>query len=91
MADNTLGTFLKARRALVSPQDAGVRAYGRRRVPGLRRDELAALAGVSEPYLIRLEQGRDRRPSPQVLDALARALRLDDEGTGHLHALARRG
>ena len=87
--DNALGAFLKARRGQVSPQEAGVAAVGRRRVPGLRRDELAALAGVSEPYLVRLEQGRDRRPSPQVLDALARALALDAEGTEYLHELAR--
>lgn len=88
-ADNALGAFIKARRAQVSPDDAGVATYGRRRVPGLRRDELAELAGVSEPYLVRLEQGRDRRPSLQVLDALARALRLDDDAAEHLHALAR--
>lgn len=88
-SDKALGAFLKARRGQVTPQDAGVATLGPRRVPGLRRDELAALAGVSEPYLVRLEQGRDRRPSPQVLDALARALRLDEEATEHLHALAR--
>jgi transcriptional regulator with XRE-family HTH domain len=88
-ADNALGAFLKARRDQVRPQDAGVAVLGPRRVPGLRRDELAALAGVSEPYLVRLEQGRDRRPSPQVLDALARALALDAETTDYLHALAR--
>jgi hypothetical protein len=55
--DNALGEFLKARRALVRPEDVGVPDAGRRRVPGLRRDELAMLAGVSEPYLVRLEQG----------------------------------
>jgi transcriptional regulator with XRE-family HTH domain len=85
---NRLGEFLKARRGLVSPEDADVPAGGRRRVPGLRRAELAELAGVSTPYLMRLEQGRDRRPSPQVLDALARALRLDADATAHLRALA---
>jgi transcriptional regulator with XRE-family HTH domain len=63
--------------------------YGRRRVPGLRRDEVAELAGVSAPYLMRLEQGRDRRPSPQVIDALARALQLDLDATAFLHSLAR--
>ena len=88
--DNALGEFLKARRALVRPEDAGLPDAGRRRVPGLRRDELAMLAGVSEPYLVRLEQGRDRHPSEQVLDALARALRLDAGTTAHLHELARR-
>jgi hypothetical protein len=55
--------------------------------PGLRRDELSLLAGVSTDYYVRLEQGRDRNP-PQVLDAVARALQLDDEATTHLHALA---
>jgi transcriptional regulator with XRE-family HTH domain len=57
-------------------------------VPGLRRDELAALAGLSVHYLTRLEQGVDRHPSPQVLDALATALRLDADGRAHLHTLA---
>jgi len=85
-----LGEFLKARRAQVLPLStpAGPR---RRRVAGLRRDELAALAGISEPYLVRLEQGRDRNPSPQVLVALARALRLDGDGLAHLHRLASPG
>ena len=78
------GEFLKARRARVRPE----RVVGRRRVPGLRRGELAALAGISEQYLVRLEQGRDRHPSAQVLAALARALRLDDDGLAHLHRLA---
>ncbi len=86
--DNRLGEYLKARRAQVTPKQAGVPVAGRRRVPGLRREELAGLAGVSAPYLMRLEQGRDRRPSPQVLDALARALRLDADGAAHLRALA---
>jgi transcriptional regulator with XRE-family HTH domain len=83
-----LGEFLQARRARVTPSDAGVVAYGRRRVPGLRRDELARLAGVSVAYLTRLEQGVDRHPSAQVLDALAAALRLDSDATAHLHSLA---
>jgi transcriptional regulator with XRE-family HTH domain len=85
---NALGEYLRARRELVSPESAGVPHIGRRRVPGLRRDELSLLAGVSTDYYVRLEQGRDRNPSPQVLDALARALQLDDEATAHLHALA---
>ncbi len=85
---NTLGEYLQARRKLVSPESAGIPHIGRRRVPGLRRDELSLLAGVSSDYYVRLEQGRDRNPSPQVLDALARALQLDDEATAHLHALA---
>jgi transcriptional regulator with XRE-family HTH domain len=85
---NALGEYLRARRALVSPESAGIPHIGRRRVPGLRRDELSLLAGVSTDYYVRLEQGRDRNPSPQVLDALARALQLDDEATAHLHTLA---
>ena len=85
---NAIGEYLRARRELVSPESAGIPHIGRRRVPGLRRDELSLLAGVSTDYYVRLEQGRDRHPSPQVLDALARALQLDDEATAHLHALA---
>ncbi|WP_327011110.1 helix-turn-helix transcriptional regulator [Dactylosporangium sp. NBC_01737] len=85
---NDLGEFLKARRSLLRPEDVGLPAIGRRRVAGLRRDELARLAGVSEHYLVRLEQGRDRNPSPQVLTALAAALRLDEGTTAHLHTLA---
>src|ERR1700756_5936478 len=85
---NALGEYLRARRELVSPEGAGIPHIGRRRVPGLRRDELSLLAGVSPDCYVRLEQGRDRNPSPQVLDALARALQLDDEATTHLHALA---
>jgi transcriptional regulator with XRE-family HTH domain len=87
--DNRLGEFLRARRALVSPQDAGIAPFGRRRVAGLRREELALLAGVSADYYVRLEQGRDRHPSEQVLEALARVLRLDDVEAGHLHELVR--
>jgi hypothetical protein len=83
---NALGEYLCARRKLVSPESAGIPHIGRRRVPGLRRDELSLLAGVSSDYYVRLEQGRDRNPSPQVLDALARALQLNDEATAHLHA-----
>ena len=85
---NLLGAFLKARRGQVKPEEVDVPAGGRRRVPGLRRDELAGLAGVSTPYLMRLEQGRDRHPSPSVVDALARALRLDADGRSHLRTLA---
>jgi transcriptional regulator with XRE-family HTH domain len=88
MPGNALGEYLRARRGLISPESAGIPHIGRRRVPGLRRDELSLLAGVSTDYYVRLEQGRDRHPSPQVLDALARALQLDDEATAHLHALA---
>ncbi|MEU3413789.1 helix-turn-helix transcriptional regulator [Streptomyces sp. NPDC006658] len=87
-ADNLLGDFLKARRGRIAPADAAVPAGGRRRVAGLRREELAQLAGISEPYLVRLEQGIDRHPSPQVLRSLARALKLDADASAHLHALA---
>jgi len=85
-----LGGFLRSRRARISPEDVGLRTYGeRRRVPGLRREELAQLAGVSAAYYTRLEQGLSRNASDGVLDALARALRLDADETDHLRALAR--
>ncbi|MER5217964.1 helix-turn-helix transcriptional regulator [Streptomyces sp. NPDC002838] len=88
-ATTSWGVFLKARRGRVPPSHAAPRpAPGRRRVAGLRRDEPARLAGISEPYLIRLEQGVDRHPSPQVVRALARALELDADATAHLFALA---
>ncbi|MFF5254036.1 helix-turn-helix transcriptional regulator [Streptomyces leeuwenhoekii] len=86
----SLGTFLKTRRDRVTPADVGLRAYGTaRRVPGLRREELAQLAGVSAGYYTRLEQGQAGTASRQVLDALARVLRLDAVETAHLHNLAR--
>lgn len=88
-ADNPIGSFLRARREQVRPEDVGLPDYGRRRVPGLRREELAMLAGVSADYYVRLEQGRDQHPSEQVVDALARALQLDDDAAAHLHELAR--
>ncbi|WP_210493710.1 helix-turn-helix transcriptional regulator [Patulibacter sp. SYSU D01012] len=84
-----LGEFLRARREQVTPDDVGLPTDERRRVPGLRREELAMLAGVSADYYVRLEQGRDHRPSEQVLDALARVLRLGDDATAHLYELAR--
>jgi transcriptional regulator with XRE-family HTH domain len=84
-----LGDFLRARRDRLSPAQAGMRAFpGPRRVPGLRREELAVLAGVSPDYYSRLEQGRQATVSSEVLDALARALRLDDVERAHLHDLA---
>jgi transcriptional regulator with XRE-family HTH domain len=87
--ENLVGEYLRARRELVPPQDAGLHDLsGRRRVRGLRREEVALLAGVSSDYYVRLEQGRDQHPSPQVLDALARALQLDDDAAAHLHRLA---
>jgi transcriptional regulator with XRE-family HTH domain len=83
-----LGEYLRARRALVRPEDAGLTTVGRRRVPGLRRAELATLAGISSEYYLRLEQGHDQHPSPQVIDAVARALQLDEDATAYLHVLA---
>jgi transcriptional regulator with XRE-family HTH domain len=85
--DNLLGNFLKARRGRITVGEAGLPSFGRRRVPGLRRDELADLAGISQHYLTRLEQGKDRNPSAQVLHSLAIALRLDRDETAHLYAL----
>jgi transcriptional regulator with XRE-family HTH domain len=88
-SESPIGDFLRARREQVRPEDVGLSDFGRRRVPGLRREELAMLAGVSPDYYVRLEQGRERHPSEQVLDALARALMLTAEATRHLHDLAR--
>ncbi|MET8831577.1 helix-turn-helix domain-containing protein [Streptomyces sp. NPDC004610] len=76
MSDNPLGTFLRTRREGVTPAEVGLPTGARRRTPGLRRAELATLADISVEYLIRLEQGRDRNPSPQVLGALGDALLL---------------
>ena len=83
-----LGQYLRARRELVRPEDVGLVSFGRRRVPGLRREELATLAGISSDYYLRLEQGRDHHPSVQVIDAIARALKLDEAATAHLHSLS---
>jgi transcriptional regulator with XRE-family HTH domain len=83
-----LGDYLRARRERIRPEDVGLVAGARRRVPGLRREELAMLAGISSDYYLRLEQGRDKHPSSQVVDALARALQLDIKATEHLHRLA---
>ncbi|MFJ9214173.1 helix-turn-helix transcriptional regulator [Streptomyces sp. NPDC102264] len=84
-----LGQFLRTRRERLSPAEAGLPSAGRRRVPGLRRDEVAALAGVSLSYYSRLEQGRDLSPSVRVLEAMARVLRLGDEDKRELFRLAR--
>ena len=81
--------FLTSRRAKVSPEQAGIPAYGSRRVAGLRRGEVAALAGVSVEYYTRLERGNVAGASDSVLEAIARALQLDDTETTHLHRLAR--
>ncbi|MFD8765011.1 helix-turn-helix transcriptional regulator [Streptomyces mirabilis] len=85
-----LSEFLRTRRARLKPEDVGLPDYGRyRRVPGLRREELAQLAGVSVAYYTRLEQGNGRHVSPEVLDAIARALRLSDAEHAHLTHLAK--
>ncbi|MFF3749895.1 helix-turn-helix transcriptional regulator [Streptomyces sp. NPDC002018] len=86
--NNALGDFLRARRVTTDPQPV-VMTGGRRRTPGMRREEVAALAGVSKDYYTRLEQGRERHPSEQVLDALATVLGLDAEARAHLQGLAR--
>lgn len=84
-----LGDFLHARRDSTRPETLGLPVGPRRRAPGLRRSELASLAGISVEYLVRIEQGRDRNPSPSVLAALANALRLDAAEQGHLRYLAK--
>ncbi len=81
---NALGAYLRARRELVTPQQAGIPDGGVRRVPGLRREEVAMLAGISVDYYLRLERGRDRHPSVQVLESIARVLQLDDEHLAHV-------
>ncbi len=87
-ARNTLGEYLRARRELTDPADVGLRVAGVRRTPGLRREEVATLAGISADYYLRLEQGRDRNPSSQVLESLARVYGLDATATGYLLSLA---
>jgi transcriptional regulator with XRE-family HTH domain len=81
--------FLTSRRARITPEQAGLRSYGSRRVPGLRREEVAVLSGVSVPYYTRLERGDMSGASQSVLEALARALELDDAERAHLFELAR--
>ncbi|WP_233512715.1 helix-turn-helix transcriptional regulator [Micromonospora deserti] len=86
--DGELGAFLRSRREALRPAQVGLPEGTRRRTPGLRRAELATVAQVSVEYLTRLEQGRDTRPSPEILAALADALRLDDADREHLRQLA---
>ena len=88
--ERELGDFLRSRRAAIDPADVGLPSGPRRRAPGLRREEVALLAGVSVTWYTWLEQGRAERPSRAVLDAVARALRLDDAEHSHLLTLARR-
>ncbi|MGA1837921.1 helix-turn-helix transcriptional regulator [Herbiconiux sp. 11R-BC] len=84
-----LGEFLRARREILQPEQAGIPRLPGRRVPGLRREEVAELAGMSPDYYLRIEQGRDKRPSEQVLLALSRALQLDADGRQYLLRLGR--
>ncbi|KIU45803.1 MULTISPECIES: helix-turn-helix transcriptional regulator [Bradyrhizobium] len=86
-----LGDFLRSRRQKLTPKPAGVAAGRRRRTPGLRREEVAELAGIGVDWYIRLEQGRSVSPSVTTIDALARALRLSKAEHAHLRALARNG
>jgi transcriptional regulator with XRE-family HTH domain len=88
VTSNDLGEFLRAHRARLRPDDVGIASYGRRRVAGLRREEVAVLAGMNSDYYARLEQGRERSPSPQIVDAISAALRMDDEARSHLYRLA---
>ncbi|ASO20390.1 transcriptional regulator with XRE-family HTH domain [Actinoalloteichus hoggarensis] len=89
MGENELGAFLRARREAVTPAEVGLVGGPRRRTPGLRRGELATIAGISVEYLTRLEQGRDRRPSPEILAALADSLRLTSDERVHVHRLVK--
>ncbi|MEU8990104.1 helix-turn-helix transcriptional regulator [Streptomyces sp. NPDC048558] len=87
--DGDLGDFLRSRRGRIQPEEVGLPSYGRRRVPGLRREEVAQLAGVSVDYYVRLEQGRGQSVSDAVLDAIARVLRLDETEHAYLRTVAR--
>lgn len=86
---NEFAAFLRSRRERLLPEEVGLPAAGRRRTPGLRREELAALAGISVDYVVRLEQGRETNPSGAVVDALARTLRLSPDESRHLMFLAK--
>jgi transcriptional regulator with XRE-family HTH domain len=88
-AVNDIAEFLASRRAMITPEQAGLPSFGKRRVPGLRREEVASLAGVSADYYRRLERGQVSGVSELVLEALARALQLDDAERAHLFDLAR--
>ncbi|WP_120719321.1 helix-turn-helix domain-containing protein [Streptomyces hundungensis] len=88
MSGHELGAFLRARRSQVTPADVGLPTSGSRRVAGLRREEVAVLAGVSADYYARLEQGRETNPSGQVIDAIAGALRLGIDARWHAYRLA---
>jgi transcriptional regulator with XRE-family HTH domain len=91
VTDNALGAFLRTRREAISPSTVGLPTGSRRRTPGLRREELATLAGISVEYLTRLERGRDRRPSAQVVGALADALGLSPDERVHVYRMVKVG
>src|SRR5438552_7118873 len=88
-ARSEIREFLTSRRTKITPEQAGLTSYGSRRVPGLRREEVAVLAGVSVPYYTRIERGDMKGVSDSVLEALARALQLDEAERAHLFDLAR--
>jgi transcriptional regulator with XRE-family HTH domain len=88
---NDFGAFLRGRRERVTPDQVGLPAAGRRRTPGLRREELAMLAGISVDYLVRLEQGRETSPSLDVVRSLGLALHMRDDETMHMWSLIKRG
>jgi len=88
VSGSQLGEFLRAQRARLTPDDVGMASHGPRRVVGLRREEVAVLAGVSADYYARLEQGRERNPSSPVVDAIGRALLLDPDALWHAYRLA---
>ncbi|GLW05704.1 transcriptional regulator [Microtetraspora sp. NBRC 13810] len=88
-SEQFLGEFLRTRRELTTPAQAGLLGLGPRRTPGLHREEVAMLAGISTEYYIRLERGQERRPSERVVNALVRALDLDPEAAARLYRLAR--
>ncbi|WP_431968979.1 helix-turn-helix transcriptional regulator [Actinacidiphila sp. bgisy160] len=87
---NSLGDFIRAHRVATTPEQVGLAGGGFRRTSGLRREEVAALAGLSKGYYARLEQGREKQPSNQVLDALIRVFQLDAEAAEHMYRLARK-
>jgi transcriptional regulator with XRE-family HTH domain len=89
VTDNALGAFLRARREAIAPAEVGLPTGSRRRTPGLRREELASLAGISVEYLTRLERGSDRRPSAQVIGALADVLGLSPEERVHVYRMVK--
>src|SRR5690242_18779833 len=91
MQRDELADFLRRRREAIRPAEVGLADGPRRRTAGLRREEVAMLAGMSSDYVVRLEQGRSSQPSTQLLGALARALRLSDDERDHLFHLAEIG